>query len=99
MKKLLFILALSLAAPALAGQPRSEAVKTAFANAQACPANARNTKSCEGYWIDHKKPLDCGGADSVDNMQWLTIAAAMQKAKWERTNPACKNPTKTPRPE
>lgn len=28
---------------------------------------------CEGYIIDHVVPLKHGGADSLSNMQWLTI--------------------------
>ena len=37
-----------------------------------------------GYIVDHIIPLACGGPDSVQNMQWQTIAAAKEKDKWER---------------
>lgn len=28
--------------------------------------------------------LDCGGLDSVENMQWQTVAEDKAKDKWER---------------
>jgi hypothetical protein len=34
--------------------------------------------------IDHVRALACGGADSPDNMQWQTTAAAKAKDKVER---------------
>lgn len=49
-----------------------------------CPANGRYKGRCEGYIIDHIKPLACGGLDSPKNMQWQTAKAAKAKDKWER---------------
>jgi hypothetical protein len=37
-----------------------------------------------GYVIDHIKPLACGGADALSNMQWQTVAEAKAKDKIER---------------
>lgn len=40
-------------------------------------------KGRSGYVVDHIQPLECGGADAPENMQWQTIAAAKQKDKAE----------------
>jgi hypothetical protein len=37
-----------------------------------------------GYVVDHIKPLACGGADALSNMQWQTIEEAKAKDKTER---------------
>jgi hypothetical protein len=37
------------------------------------PSNGNNYGACDGYVIDHIKPLACGGIDAPDNMQWQTI--------------------------
>jgi hypothetical protein len=37
-----------------------------------------------GYVVAYRKPLACGGADDVSNLQWLTIAEAKAKDKSER---------------
>ena len=49
-----------------------------------CPANGSYKGHCEGYIIDHIKPLACGGLDSPKNMQWQSKSDAKQKDKWER---------------
>jgi hypothetical protein len=36
-----------------------------------------------GYVVAYRKPLACGGADDIRNMEWLTIAEAKSKAKSE----------------
>jgi hypothetical protein len=79
--------------PEALGATRSYAAKSAFAKRQACPATAKNTVSCKGFVIDHVKALDCGGADSPDNMQWLTIEAGKAKDKTERNGPECQHRT------
>ncbi len=64
---------------------RSTAALNAFKRTHACPANGiASTKSCPGYVIDHITPLDCGGPDKPENMQWQTVADAKAKDKWER---------------
>lgn len=92
MKKILCCLLALALAPAHA-VPRSAKAKGDFAALQACPATAKNTVKCPGFIIDHKQALDCGGADAPSNMQWLTVAAAREKDKWERDGANCKHRT------
>ncbi len=88
---LLSALALSLATlPADAKTPRSSSAKTAFKKMQPCPATGSSKGGCPGYVIDHVVPLDCGGADAPENMQWQTTWDAKQKDKWERKG--CRRP-------
>lgn len=49
-----------------------------------CPANGRYKGRCDGYVIDHVKPLACGGLDTAKNMQWQTKEDARAKDRWER---------------
>lgn len=53
--------------------PRSSAVRTAFLKASGYPQGR------PGYVADHHWPLCAGGADSVANLQWQTVAAAKAK--------------------
>ncbi len=48
-----------------------------------CPATGRYKGRCEGYVIDHIKPLACGGLDTPKNMQWQTKEDAKLKNMWE----------------
>jgi len=41
-------------------------------------------KGRPGYVVDHIIPLQCGGADSPANMQWLTIDEARLKHRTDR---------------
>lgn len=63
---------------------RSEAAKREFREDHPCPHTNRIDGACEGFVIDHIKPLACGGADAPSNMQWQTVEAAKEKDKWER---------------
>lgn len=55
---------------------RSAATLRAFTVAYPKPA---------GEWVrDHVIPLACGGSDTVENLQWLPVAAWRDKSKWER---------------
>jgi 5-methylcytosine-specific restriction endonuclease McrA len=76
--------------PADAKTPRSSSAKTAFKKMQPCPATGSSKGSCPGYVIDHVVPLDCGGADAPENMQWQTVADAKEKDRWERKG--CRRP-------
>ena len=38
----------------------------------------------EGYWVDHVRPHECGGADTPANMAWQKKRDAMAKDRWER---------------
>jgi hypothetical protein len=73
-------------APSLASarEYRSSTVKHEFQRQHPCPSTGRTTGACPGYIKDHVVPLDCGGLDSVANLQWQTAAAAKAKDKWER---------------
>lgn len=66
-----------------AGQHRSYKAKAEFKRLHYCPSTGKNSGSCNGYVIDHIKPIACGGADSPSNMQWQTKAEAKAKDKWE----------------
>jgi len=69
---------------ASAREYRSSTVKHEFQRQHPCPSTGRTTGACPGYIKDHIFPLDCGGPDSVSNMQWQTVAAAKAKDRWER---------------
>jgi hypothetical protein len=63
---------------------RSASVKADFQRLHPCPATGQARGSCPGYVKDHIIALDCGGPDSVENMQWQTVAEGKAKDKWER---------------
>jgi hypothetical protein len=37
-----------------------------------------------GYVVAYRKPLACGGADDINNLEWLTAAEAKAKEKAEQ---------------
>ena len=41
-------------------------------------------KGRPGYVVAYRKPLACGGADDVSNLEWLTVAEAKAKEKTEQ---------------
>jgi len=51
---------------------RSAAARHRFQKRNPCPATGRTSGPCPGYQIDHRVPLNQGGADTPSNMQWLT---------------------------
>jgi hypothetical protein len=63
---------------------RSSAAKNDFKRQQPCPSTGRRSGSCPGYVIDHRRALECGGADAPSNMHWQTTAAAKAKDRTER---------------
>jgi hypothetical protein len=63
---------------------RSKAVLMDFQKHNPCPSTGKPSGKCPGYIKDHIVPLACGGADSVQNLQWQTIADAKAKDRWER---------------
>ena len=68
---------------------RSRMVIAAFKRAHPCPVNGHTSGACPGWAIDHVVSLDCGGCDSVSNMQWLpdtikSCAGSQCKDRWER---------------
>ena len=62
---------------------RSAAVRYAFVRAHACPSTGKHRLPCPGYRIDHIVPLKRCGADTTDNLQWLTIEEWKAKTQWE----------------
>jgi hypothetical protein len=56
---------------------RSAAAREAFER-QTGYANGR-----PGYLVEHIVPLSCGGTDTPGNMQWLTLAEARRKNKFD----------------
>ena len=69
-----------------AKQQRSYKAKVDFKREHPCPSTGATKGHCEGYIIDHIKPLACGGADSPENMQWQTEEESKAKDKWERAD-------------
>jgi hypothetical protein len=74
------LVALLLAPEVLA---RDRNVPAEFQRLHPCPSTGRTTGACPGYVRDHIVPLCKGGADSVHNMQWQTVAEGKAKDKWE----------------
>jgi hypothetical protein len=65
---------------------RSTTILKHFMEIHPCPTlyRAEGVK-CGTVWIkDHVIPLDCGGCDSIINLQWLTWADWMDKSRYER---------------
>ena len=69
---------------AVAAEHRSRAVTYEFQKANPCPSTGLATGACPGCVKDHINPLCNGGPDSVENMQWQTVADAKAKDRWER---------------
>ncbi len=86
MKLVLILLLLAFNLPVDAKQKRSYHAIKQFKLENPCPANGRYKGRCEGYIIDHIKPLACGGLDTPKNMQWQTVEDAKMKDLWERAN-------------
>lgn len=84
MIRFLLALMLLISLTAEAGHQRSYKAKAEFKRLHHCPSTGKSKGKCDGYIIDHIKPLACGGADSPENMQWQTVKEAKDKDKWER---------------
>ena len=69
---------------AAAATPRPSAGEAQFRAANPCPATGLAQGACKGYVVDRIIPQICGGADAASNMQWLTLAEAKAKARWDR---------------
>lgn len=79
-----WVLALVVAWPVGAKQPRSAAAKYWFVKLHACPATGAHRVPCPGYVIDHVVPLCAGGEDAPANMQWQTVDEARGKDREEQ---------------
>jgi hypothetical protein len=53
---------------------RDPAQRHAFMKTHPCPSTGKTSGACPGYQVDHRTALACGGADSPENMQWLSVA-------------------------
>jgi hypothetical protein len=62
---------------------RSVKVLKDFQKLNPCPSTGQREGPCPGYIKDHVKPLVCGGADTVENLQWQTVADAKAKDRLE----------------
>lgn len=72
-----------LATTATAKTPRSKAALAEFKRANPCPSTDKRRGPCPGYVIDHIEPLCAGGADTVSNLQWQTLADSKRKDRDE----------------
>ena len=77
----LLLIVLSLPAIASASEHRSRVVAREFQHEYPCPSTGLASGPCPGYVRDHIYPLECGGPDTVANMQWQTIQEAKAKDK------------------
>lgn len=48
----------------------------AFRSLHPCPATGSVRGRCNGFVVSHIKPLNRGGRDTPENMQWRSIAQA-----------------------
>ena len=74
------VLAAAVALSALAGD-RSRAVRSEFQRLNPCPETGAKRGACRGWEVDHIVPLCAGGADRVENLQWLTVHEHRRKTK------------------
>ena len=63
---------------------RSRAVAARFQRMHPCPSTGLRYGGCKGWVKDHKEPLACGGPDTVNNLQWQTVADGKAKDRVER---------------
>ena len=83
---ILFIAVFAISAGANAEYARSKKVLRSFVNQQACPATGKHRLPCPGYHMDHITPLCAGGADAVENLQWITKEAHKEKTRIDVRN-------------
>ncbi len=69
---IILIAACALSTGASAEYARSKKVLREFVKLRACPATGLHRLPCPGWHMDHIIPLCAGGADSAENLQWLT---------------------------
>lgn len=63
--------------------PRSSSVVSEFKRLYPCPVNGARRGPCPGHQVDHISPLCSGGADQVDNLQWLTVQEHRDKTRFD----------------
>lgn len=62
---------------------RDQKAVHAFRATHPCPATNETSGRCQGWVVDHIKPLCAGGADAPANMQWQPYPQAKHKDKIE----------------
>lgn len=72
--------ALALLLP-IAADARDKSVPVEFQRQFPCPSTGQRTGACPGWQKDHITPLCRGGADTVENMQWLTVEQHKMKTR------------------
>jgi hypothetical protein len=72
-------IALAITPQTSASTERTARAKYQFRKANHCPATGNVVGPCPGWIADHRIPLCSGGADSPDNIQWITREAARIK--------------------
>jgi 5-methylcytosine-specific restriction endonuclease McrA len=60
---------------------RSRAAVYAFKKQHPCPVTGQPRGSCPGWQVDHIQALKCGGGDTPENLQWLTVEAHKEKTR------------------
>lgn len=68
---------------AQAAHHRSSWARAEFEREHPCPSTGRTKGSCPGWIIDHRQALCVDGRDEPANMQWMTVADAKAKDRWE----------------
>src|SRR5690348_3841368 len=63
---------------------RDPAQVRAFRKMFPCPSTGKTTGKCEGWRIDHVRPLCFGGADVPANMAWEEVRQSYLKDNFER---------------
>jgi len=79
----LLLTAVAVAHGAMAA-PRSPAARAEFQRTTPCPATGASRGPCPGWVVDHRMPLCAGGEDHASNLQWQTVADAVEKDRNER---------------
>ena len=78
------VLALATSVNAIAADARPSNAEIYFRLQNPCPATGQTAGACKGYVVDRVIPLLCGGTDDMSNLQWVTVAQAKEKARWEK---------------
>jgi hypothetical protein len=61
------------------GRRTRSSLEDQFQREHPCPSTGKATGDCPGYVIGYLTPLDQGGEDKPDNMQWLEAAKTKTK--------------------
>jgi hypothetical protein len=79
--KLAIAVGLLAACSAASAGTRDAKAVAAFKRQHPCPTTGQPRGACPGWQVDHIQALKCGGPDTPDNMQWLTVEAHREKTR------------------